>query len=61
MNKDFNYRYKRIINPIIAGYYYNFGKWLYKKGHKAKGMSALLNSFWFSPRVFKNMVVSSAQ
>ena len=61
VNKDFNYRYKRIINPIIAGYYFNLGKRLYKTGFKAKGMSALLNSFWFCPRVFKNKVGLSSR
>ena len=34
VNRDFHYKYKRIINPIIADYYLNLGKRLFKNKSK---------------------------
>ena len=56
VNKDYGYKYRKIINPIIAAYYFNLGKRLYKTGLHGKGLSALFHSFWYCPRVFKNKV-----
>ncbi len=53
VNRDFNYKYKKKINPIIAGYYFSLGKRLYKTGHKVKGMSLCFNAFWLDPSFFK--------
>lgn len=53
VNRDFNYKYKKNINPIIAGYYFSLGKRLYKTGHKVKGMSLCFNAFWLDPSFFK--------
>lgn len=53
VNRDLGYKYKKIINPILANYYYNLGKRLYKNGRKARGFAALLNAFWYSPAVIK--------
>ena len=53
VNRDFGYKYKRIINPILADYYYNLSKRFYKSGKKAKGISALLKAFCYHPGVIK--------
>lgn len=54
VNRDFGYKYKEIIHPILAGYYYNLGKRLFKSGHKLKGFSALVRAFRYYPAVIKN-------
>ena len=54
VNRDFGYKYKKIINPILASYYYNLSKRLYKTGHKAKGFAALFKAFRYHPAVIKN-------
>ncbi len=56
VNRDFDYKYKEIINPILADYYFKLGKRLYKTGQKAKGMAALFRSFFYSPTVFKGLM-----
>jgi len=56
VNRDFDYKYKKIINPILADYYFKLGKRLYKTGQKAKGMEALFRSFFYSPALFKRLM-----
>ncbi len=53
VNRDFGYKYKKIINPILAGYYYSLGKRLWKSGHKTNGLWALLKAFSYHPAVIK--------
>ena len=53
VNRDFNYKYKRIINPIIADYYFSLGKRLFKTGHRCKGLWSITQAFYFDPRVLK--------
>ena len=53
VNRDFGYKYKKIINPILAGYYYNLSKRLYKTGHRLKGLSAICKAFRYCPAVVK--------
>ena len=52
VNRDFNYKYKRVINPIIADYYYDLGKRFYKTGNKKKGLYSVFQAFIYSPSVF---------
>lgn len=49
VNRDFHFRYYRIINPIISDYYYNMGKRLYKTGSKIKGLLSVFRGFTFAP------------
>ena len=53
VNKDFDYKYKKIINPILAGYYYNLGKRLYKTGQKAKSFKAFFCALGYNPAILK--------
>ncbi len=53
VNRDFNYKYKRIINPIIADYYFSLGKRLFKTGKRCKGLWSITQAFYFDPRVLK--------
>ncbi len=53
VNRDFGYKYKKIIHPILAGYYYNLGKRLYKTGYRLKGLSAICKAFRYCPAVVK--------
>lgn len=52
VNRDFHYRYRRIINPIIADYYFKLGKWFYKTHHKLKGLSLVLKAFTYNTCLF---------
>ena len=52
VNRDFNYKYKKIINPIIADYYYDLGKRFYKTGNKKKGLCSVFMAFIYNPSVF---------
>ena len=56
VNRDFNYRYSRIINPIISDYYFNLGKLQYKTGNKVKGLGSELFSFLYNPLVIKRLI-----
>ena len=38
VNKELKYKYKKIINPIIASYYFSLCKLLWKKGNKGKAI-----------------------
>ena len=49
VNRDFNYKYWRIINPIIADYYYALGKRQYKTGHKPQGVWSIVKSMVYNP------------
>ena len=54
INRDFNYKYKKIINPIIADYYYSLGKMQYKTGQKTAGLWSIIKSVVYNPVVFRN-------
>ena len=56
VNRDFDYRYRRIINPIISDYYFNLGKRQYKTGHKVKGIRSILFSFLYNPLLMKRLI-----
>ena len=49
VNRDFNYKYLRIINPIIADYFYALGKRQYKTGHKPQGLWSIVKSMVYNP------------
>lgn len=51
VNRDFHYRYRKIINPIIADYYFKLGKRLYKTGHYAKGLMSIFQTILIHPMV----------
>ena len=53
VNRDFHYKYKKIINPIIADYYLDLGKRLYKTGDKKRGLLSVVQAFIYSPSVLK--------
>lgn len=49
VNRDFHFRYVRIVNPIIADYYYSIGKRYYKTGHKIEGMWNVFIALLYNP------------
>ena len=56
VNRDFNYRYSRIITPIISDYYFNLGKLQYKTGNKVNGLGSVLFSFLYNPLVINRLI-----
>ena len=55
VNRDFHYKYRRIINPIIADYYFNLGKRLFKTGKKVSGLLASIHALGYNPSVLKRL------
>lgn len=55
VNRDFHYKYRRIINPIIADYYFSLGKRLFKTGKKVSGLLASIHAFGYNPGVLKRL------
>ena len=53
VNRDFHFKYKHIIYPIIADYYFSLGKRLYKTGHKFRGLWSVFKAILYSPHVLK--------
>ena len=51
VNRDFHYKFRKIINPIIADYYFTLGKRLYKTGEKKKGLVSVFRAFFYDPSV----------
>lgn len=49
VNRDFRYKYWKIINPIIADYYFGLGKRQFKTGKRFEGLRYVLCSFVNSP------------
>ena len=47
-------KYKKIINPIIADYYYSLGKMQYKTGQITAGLWSIIKSVVYNPVVFRN-------
>ena len=56
VNRDFNYRYSRDINPIISDYYFSLGKLQYKTGSKVNSIGSALMSFLYNPLVLKRLI-----
>ncbi len=56
VNRDFRYKYYKIINPIIADYYFSLGKRLYKTGDKVKGSWAIFLAFAYNPPVVYSFI-----
>lgn len=55
VNRDLHFKYKRIISPIIADYFYSLGKRLFKTGHKARGLYSCLQAILYNPLLLKSM------
>ena len=56
VNRDFKYKYIRIINPIIADYYFSLGKRLYKTSNKLKGLWYSLLACAYNPSIPFSMI-----
>ena len=59
VNRDFRFRYCRIINPIISDYYYDLGKRLYKTGNRLQGLWSVFRAFAYAPFSFVRLVRKS--
>lgn len=55
VNRDFHFKYKRVINPIIADYFFSLGKRLFKTGHIIRGLSSCLQAICYNPLLLKNL------
>ena len=55
VNRDFHYKFRGIINPIIADYYFSLGKRLFKTGNKTKGLLSAVQAFFYHPSVFNGL------
>lgn len=55
VNRDFHYKFRRIINPIIADYYFSLGKRLFKTGKKVSGLLTSIHALGYNPNVLKRL------
>ena len=58
VNRDFSYRYWAIIHPIIADYYFDLGKHLFKVGRKRDALIAWINALFYYPGICKKQLQS---
>lgn len=49
INRDFNYKYKRIINPILSDYYFQLGKYIYKNKSTLESICYLMKAVYYRP------------
>ena len=53
VNRDFHYKYWKIINPIISDYYFELGKRIYKTGNRVSGLWKVFMAFIYNPSIIK--------
>lgn len=58
INRDFNYRFYSIINPIIADYYFEMGKRQYKLGNRVSGAISIAHALVFKPSIIVKVIKS---
>lgn len=51
VNRDFDYKFKKIINPIIGESYWIWGKYVFKNKSKLRAIPLLLKAFIYKPRI----------
>ena len=61
VNRDYDYKYKQIINPILSDYYFNLGKYVYKNKDKIEGLKYLIKSIKCNPYKIKNLIFAVVQ
>lgn len=49
VNHDFHYRYRKIINPILADYYFALGKLIYKTKSRIAAIPYLIKAILYNP------------
>lgn len=49
VNHDFHYRYRKIINPILADYYFALGKLTYKTKSRIAAIPYLIKAILYNP------------
>lgn len=54
VNRDFGYKYKKIINPIIGDYYWSLAKYVYKNKSRKESLQYFWRAFVNNPRIFIN-------
>ena len=58
INKEFKYKYKQIINPIIGEYYWGLSKYLYKNKSKVEAIFAILKVVYYNPTILVSYFMS---
>ena len=56
INKGLSYKYKKIIEPIIAQYYFNLAKLLSKTSHRLKAVHYMFNSLITDSSIIINSI-----
>lgn len=56
VNKDFDYKYKHIINPILGDYYWNLGKFFFKNESKLQAIPILIKALVHKPALVQFII-----
>ena len=54
VNRDFNYQYKSIINPILGDYYLNLGKYIFKNISQLQAFPVLVKALAYKPSLVRS-------
>lgn len=56
VNRDFHFKYAKVINPIISDYYFRLGKSYYKKGDKLSALWTIFRAFTYHPSLIASFL-----
>lgn len=55
VNRDFNYQYKSIINPILGDYHWSLGKYIFKNTSKLYAVPTLMKALAYKPSLIYSL------
>lgn len=56
VNRDFGYKYKKIINPILGDYYWELAKYIYKNKSRLESLPLFVRAILNKPSLLTNYV-----